>query len=201
LEGIEAFGTMPNVTVAQGPLSSIVVTLYVERRRPPTLSLTNWICDGAFDRYIHNNESKLINENHWFQHCHLMGPLHPLESCFLAEAPTFVLAELKSINIFSITLSKSSNFFKIIFVHVERVRLCPWTVATNWRIVHLPDDVWAWRESLRNDTDRGKPRHWENTSPSATFSTTNSTCTDPWAKPDLRGERSATNRLSYVWHG
>jgi hypothetical protein len=33
--------------------------------------------------------------------------------------------------------------------------------------------------------------------PSATLSTTNPTCIDPGAKPGLRGERPATNRLSH----
>jgi hypothetical protein len=33
--------------------------------------------------------------------------------------------------------------------------------------------------------------------PSATFSTTNPTWIDPGANPGLRGERPATNRLSY----
>jgi hypothetical protein len=35
------------------------------------------------------------------------------------------------------------------------------------------------------------------TCPSATLSTTNPTWTDPGSNPGLRGERSATNRLSY----
>jgi hypothetical protein len=43
----------------------------------------------------------------------------------------------------------------------------------------------------KNRSTRGK------TCPSATLSTTNPTRTDPGSNPDLRGEKSATNRLSY----
>jgi hypothetical protein len=39
---------------------------------------------------------------------------------------------------------------------------------------------------------------WGKTCPSATFSNTNPTWTDPGSNSDLRGERSATNRLSHV---
>jgi hypothetical protein len=42
-----------------------------------------------------------------------------------------------------------------------------------------------------NRSTRGK------TCPSATLSTTNPTWTDPGMKSGLRGERPATNRLSY----
>jgi hypothetical protein len=42
-----------------------------------------------------------------------------------------------------------------------------------------------------NRSTRGK------TCPSATLSTTNPTWTDPGSKPDLRGGRPATNRLSH----
>jgi hypothetical protein len=42
-----------------------------------------------------------------------------------------------------------------------------------------------------NRSTRGK------TCPSATFSTTNPTCTDPGSNPGLRGEKPATNRLRH----
>jgi hypothetical protein len=42
-----------------------------------------------------------------------------------------------------------------------------------------------------NRSTRGKTR------PSATFSTTNPTWTDPGPNPGLRGEKPATNRLSH----
>jgi hypothetical protein len=38
---------------------------------------------------------------------------------------------------------------------------------------------------------------WGKTCPSAILSTTNPTWTDPGSNPTLRGERPATNRLSY----
>jgi hypothetical protein len=35
---------------------------------------------------------------------------------------------------------------KNVFVaHVDGVRWCPWTAATNRPIVHPPDEIWAWR--------------------------------------------------------
>ena len=40
-------------------------------------------------------------------------------------------------------------------------------------------------------------RTWGKTCPSATFSTTNPTWTEPGSNPGLRGERPATNRLSH----
>jgi hypothetical protein len=30
--------------------------------------------------------------------------------------------------------------------HIDEVRVCLWTAAKNWPIVHLPDDTWAWRD-------------------------------------------------------
>jgi hypothetical protein len=38
---------------------------------------------------------------------------------------------------------------------------------------------------------------WRKACPSATFSTTNPTWTDPGSNPGLRGETAATNRLSH----
>jgi hypothetical protein len=58
-----------------------------------------------------------------------------------------------------------------------------------------------------NEIDRGKPKYWGKTCPSATLSTTNPTWTDPGSNPGLRGGRLATNRLSHgtaqgpVWTG
>jgi hypothetical protein len=47
-----------------------------------------------------------------------------------------------------------------------------------------------------NDTDRGKPKYWEKSCPSATLSTTNLICTVLRSKPDLHGQTPPTNRLS-----
>jgi hypothetical protein len=58
--------------------------------------------------------------------------------------------------------------------------------------VHPPDDM-----SLESDggmiLTEDNRRTRRKTYPSATFSTTNPTCTDPGANPGLRGERPATN--------
>jgi hypothetical protein len=52
-------------------------------------------------------------------------------------------------------------------------------------------------EHRLNVIDRGKPMYSGKTCPSATLSTINPTWTDPESNPGLRGERPATNRLSY----
>jgi hypothetical protein len=33
-------------------------------------------------------------------------------------------------------------------VHVNGVRLCPWTAASNGAIVHPLDDIWAWKATV-----------------------------------------------------
>jgi flagellar biosynthesis protein FlhB len=48
-----------------------------------------------------------------------------------------------------------------------------------------------------NDADKRKPKKSEKNCPSATLCITNPTWTEPGAKPDLRGKRPATNRLSH----
>ena len=48
-----------------------------------------------------------------------------------------------------------------------------------------------------NKIDSGKPKYSGKICPSATFSTTNPTLTDPGSNPGLRGQRPATNRLSH----
>jgi hypothetical protein len=49
-----------------------------------------------------------------------------------------------------------------------------------------------------NDIDRENRRTRRKTCPSATLSTTNPTWIEPGANPGLRGERPATNDLSYL---
>jgi hypothetical protein len=48
-----------------------------------------------------------------------------------------------------------------------------------------------------NHTDRGTPKNSETTCPSATTPTTDPTWTDAGANQGLRGDRTATNRLSH----
>jgi hypothetical protein len=59
------------------------------------------------------------------------------------------------------------------------------------RNAHIYNVVFSYGNSVKNRRTRRK------TCPSATLSTTNPTLTDPGAKPDLRVERTATNRLSH----
>jgi hypothetical protein len=56
------------------------------------------------------------------------------------------------------------------------------------------DDFWS---NWWNEDWQGKPKYSKKTCPSATFSTTNPTWPDPGSKPDRRGGKPATNRLSY----
>jgi hypothetical protein len=81
-------------------------------------------------------------------------------------------------------------------VHVDGVRLCLWTAATNGHINHPPGVVWVW-EPRWNDTDRRNLRTRTKTYPSANSFITNSTWTGLGANPGLRIERPATNRLSH----
>jgi hypothetical protein len=70
------------------------------------------------------------------------------------------------------------------------------TSGTEWPIVPAPGDyddgefggmkIW-----------QGKSKYSEKTCPSATLSTTKPTWPDPGSNPGRRGEKLATNRLSY----
>jgi hypothetical protein len=82
----------------------------------------------------------------------------------------------------------------LVAVHVDGVRLCLWTAATNEPIVH-PQVIHEYGELWCNDIDWQHVRTLRNTCPSATQSTTNPTWTDPGAHPGLRCERQVANRL------
>lgn len=59
------------------------------------------------------------------------------------------------------------------------------------------DDVLVDMEKRWNDVDRGNRRTWKETYSSATLSTTNLKFSDLCANQGLRGDKLATNRLSY----
>jgi hypothetical protein len=64
-------------------------------------------------------------------------------------------------------------------------------------ILLIPQMIWVWRATAEWYIDRENPKNTEETCPSATLSTTNSTWIDPGAKPGLRDERPATEDLSH----
>jgi hypothetical protein len=59
-----------------------------------------------------------------------------------------------------------------------------------------PGWLWWWR-NWWNEYWQERPKYSEKTYPSATLSTTNPTWPDPGSNPGRRGEKPATNRLSY----
>jgi hypothetical protein len=70
------------------------------------------------------------------------------------------------------------------------------TPASSGPTVPAPDNRRVW--SIRwNVNWQGKPKHSENTCPSATLSTTNPTWPDLGSNPGRRGGKPSTNRLSY----
>jgi hypothetical protein len=84
----------------------------------------------------------------------------------------------------------------LIVVHVDGVRSCRWTAASNEPIVH-PRGIYESGEPWWNGIDRGKRRSRRKDCPSATLPTTNATQTEPGENPGLRGEQPATNHLSH----
>jgi hypothetical protein len=74
-----------------------------------------------------------------------------------------------------------------LYVHVDGVRLCLWTAATNGPIVYPPH-----KHSVMILTEENW-RTWRKTGPSATLSTTNPT----WTDVGFCGERPVTNHLSH----
>jgi hypothetical protein len=78
------------------------------------------------------------------------------------------------------------------------VRLSPLgTSATVWPIVSAPNDRWWMWSSRRNENYQGKLKYSEKTCHSATLSTTNPTWPDLGSNLGRRGEKPATNLLSY----
>jgi hypothetical protein len=67
-----------------------------------------------------------------------------------------------------------------------------------WPIVPVPGDRWCVWSSRWNENWQGKPKHSEETCAGDTLSTTNPTSLDLGSNPGRRGEKPATNRLSYV---
>jgi hypothetical protein len=85
----------------------------------------------------------------------------------------------------------------IIFI-ASGVGLSPLYCGHFWPIVQAPDDRWGWLWSnWWNEDWQGKQKYSEKTYPNATFSTTNPTWPDPGSNLGHRGEKPATNRLSY----
>jgi hypothetical protein len=83
----------------------------------------------------------------------------------------------------------------VVVVHVDGVRLCLWTAATNGPIVHPPGNTYEYGEPRWNDIDRGKPKNSEKNLSQChfvhhKFQGVNSS---------LRGNKPVTNRLSYDW--
>jgi hypothetical protein len=81
-------------------------------------------------------------------------------------------------------------------VHVNGVRLCLRTAATNEPTVYLPDDIWVWTATVEWYW-QGKTKNWEKFCPSATLSTTISTWTDLGANSGLRCERLTVWALAW----
>jgi hypothetical protein len=67
-----------------------------------------------------------------------------------------------------------------------------------WPILQAPDGRWRWLWSnCWNEVWQGKPKYSEKTYPSTTLPTTNPTWPDLGSNLGRRGEKPATNHLSY----
>jgi hypothetical protein len=85
-----------------------------------------------------------------------------------------------------------SVFNVCVVVHVDGVRLCLWTAATNGYIVHTPDDIWIWSATVEWYWQGENRRAQIKTYPSAILSTRNST----WARTRASSGRG---RLLTTW--
>jgi hypothetical protein len=83
----------------------------------------------------------------------------------------------------------------VVVVHVDGVRRCLWTAASNGSIVYPPDDEYG--QSRWNDTDREIPKSSGKKLSQCHFVHHRSRRTDPGANLALRGERPVTNDLSH----
>jgi hypothetical protein len=86
----------------------------------------------------------------------------------------------------------------IALVHVDGVKLCLWTVATNRPVVHLPGDIWAWGRG-RMVLTWVNLRTWRKTCTNAILSATNPTWTDLGVNPGFCSERPAINPVNHCW--
>jgi hypothetical protein len=82
-----------------------------------------------------------------------------------------------------------------VVIHVDWVRACLWTAATNGPIVPLPD-IWVWSTTVESYWHGNIKELKRKACHSATLFTTNPTWTDPGMNPGVCSERPATNRLS-----
>jgi hypothetical protein len=82
--------------------------------------------------------------------------------------------------------SSSNKLFELlVVVHVDGVRLCLWTAATNRPVVHSRDDIWVWTAMVEWYLDRTKPNNSEKKPVAVPF------CPGP------SRERRAVKRLSH----
>jgi hypothetical protein len=102
---------------------------------------------------------------------------------------------------FSLRMVKWYYFFILHLVdHVNGVRLCLWTAATNRPTVHPLDHTRVWTATVEWCWQGKTGEIWEKICIHATLSITNRTCNDMSANPGLRCKRPATNQPSQ-WHG
>jgi uncharacterized membrane protein len=124
--------------------------------------------------------------------------------CLLINSPSLVS------DIIHIFQGFMSNFYILIFLFWlwvlflgVGVRLSLFgTSATIWSIVPAPNDRWWMWSSRWNENWQGKPKYSDKTCPGATLFTTNPTWPDLGSNSSRRGEKLATNRLSYgtaIW--
>jgi hypothetical protein len=108
-----------------------------------------------------------------------------------------ILKDLLAILMILPTISMMRHECILLLVHVDGVRLCLWTAATNGPTVHPQDYIWVWSHG-RMILTRETWRTWKEICPSAILSTTNPTWIDLGTNPGLCGERLTSKCLSRV---